>query len=387
MKIVQVVTQMEAGGAQKTAWLLTEGLRQRGHDCQLWFLYKKRPAFKENGFIHCFSPHRPAKVQWLGVAVRLWQKLHELQPDVILTHTHSANMFAAPIAAMATVPVRVVVHHNPYETYTPIARAADAVAFRTGCYSSMVTVSGGVSHSFARHSERYRCRLHRIYNGIAEPDIDSSIEVRKRYQIPERHTLFVNVGRLAKQKNQAMLFAMLQQIPDATLLLVGEGEMREALHAAAVEDAVAERVRFTGELPGPEVAAILREADLFLLPSHYESFCLAAVEAMHHGVPVVAHDLPCLREVLGDEQIFFPSGDTQELVRIVKRLLTSSEQRARMSAAGRARADRFTVDRMVAEYECLMAEELIYTSGRKSATYDFGRVNALGRVPRVHDHL
>jgi glycosyltransferase involved in cell wall biosynthesis len=387
MRIVQIVSQMEAGGAQKVASLLTEGFRQRGHDAQLWFLYKKRPAFELNSYTSCLYPRRPPPAVWCLTAARVWKKLRDLQPDVVLTHTHSANVFAAPIAAMAGVPVRVAVHHNPVETYSRLTRTFDKYAFSMGSYSEMIAVSGGVRQSFSDHSSRYNKRLHRIYNGIdTAGEIDTG-DIRAHYRIPGRHALLVNVGRLAKQKNQGLLLEMLMQIPEATLMLIGDGELGIELRSKAASLGVSDRVRFTGELPGDKVAAILRQADLFLLPSRYEAFCLAAVEAMHHGVAVVASDLPCLREVLGDGQLFFPVDNSEKLSEIVNRLLISPLERAVMVRAGKMRAENFSVDRMVGEYELLLAEALLYVHPRKSATNNFRRIDALGSVARVHDQL
>lgn len=387
MKIIQVVTQMEAGGAQKVAFLLNEGLRQAGHQAQMYFLYKKRPAYEEGPSIECLAPQRPGIAGWAGVAGTLWSRLRKARPDVVVTHTHSANAFAGPIAAVAGVPVRIAVHHNPIETYPPFARLADRIAFATGSYSSMVTVSGGVTRSFEHHSGLYKSRLHRIYNGIPPSPHHDSFDVKARYDIPEQHAVLVNMGRLAKQKNQALLFGMLQTVRDATLLLVGDGELRAGLHAAAAAAGVADRVRFTGELPTENCATILRQADLFLLPSRYESFCLAAMEAMHHGLPVIASDLPCLREVIGDGQVFFPADDVIALTNIVVRLLASPKERASMTASGSLRARRFSAERMVGEYELLMREAMLYASRNKSTANNFRRVDPLRGVSRINDQL
>jgi glycosyltransferase involved in cell wall biosynthesis len=385
MKIVQIVSQMEAGGAQRVASLLTDGLRQRGHNVKLWFLYKKRPAYEENSYVQCLADRRPSNPGWAALAAVLWHRLRDERPDVMIAHTHSANVYATPIAAMAGVPVRIAVHHNPIETYSPIARAADGIAFKAGFYSSMVAVSGGVRTSFDQHSPTYNSRLHRIYNGISCSPFHGTENIRTEYRIPEKHAVLANVGRLAEQKNQGFLFGTLQQLPDATLLLVGDGELATDLRRAAASSGVADRVRFTGELPPREVSAVLSQADLFLLPSLYESFCMAAVEAMYYGLPVVASNLPCLREVLGDGQLFFPVHDQDALTQIVKRLLDTPRERAAIGAAGKERAPLFSVERMVGEYESLMSNELLYASRRSSATNDLLRLEPLRGVPGIHD--
>jgi glycosyltransferase involved in cell wall biosynthesis len=274
------------------------------------------------------------------------------------------------------------------ETYSILARGADRIAFALGLYSSMVAVSGGVSRSFGGYGANYRSRLHRIYNGIGvQQEHVGQTDIRVRYGIPAVHFVLVNVGRLSKQKNQRLLLEMLRDLDDATLLIVGDGELAGEMRRSAASFGVATRVRFTGELPMEEVADILQQADLFLLPSLYESFCLAAVEAMQHGLPVVATDMACLREVLGDRQLFFPLNDTKRLLAIVARLLVSPEERKTMAEAGRARARLFSVERMVTEYECLIQEAGLYGRPRTSAADNFRRVDALGGIPGIHDQL
>jgi glycosyltransferase involved in cell wall biosynthesis len=389
MKIVQIVTQMEAGGAQKVALLLNEGLRERGHDARLWFLYRKRPFHTEASHVCVLAPERPRAGGWARLGAKLWRQLRAERPDAVVTHTHSANGFAAPIAAAAGIPVRVAVHHNPLETYSLPMRVADRCAFSIGCYSAMVAVSGGVLRSFAAHESAYKRRMHRIYNAIAPgrpEDLVSEADVRARYGISAEMRILVNVGRLAAQKHQRQLLHLLRLIPDAILLIVGEGELREVLRREAVTLGVGDRVRLPGELPGSQVEAILHCADAFLLPSLYESFCLAAVEAMQCGLPVIARDLACLREVLGDGQLFF-RGDLEELASKTRYLLDHPLAREAIGRSGRAQAERFTVERMVGEYECLLAEAALYARARPSAMDDLGRFDAVRRVPRIDYHL
>ena len=384
MKIIQIVTQMESGGAQKVASLLTEALRDRDHDAHLWFLYKKSSAYEESDHVRVLFPQRPAALGFAQLGRQLWKELRQAQPDAVITHTHSSNFFAAPVAAAAGVPIRVAVHHNPIDTYSPLMRIADRIVFAAGGYSSMVTVSGGVTQSFSSHNPVYQRHLHRIYNAIGSCAVLDPIDVRSHYNIPSGMKLLVNVGRMAPQKNQSLLLHMLQRISDAYLILVGDGDLRQTLAHEASILGVADRVRFAGELRTPQVNAILHAADAFLLPSCYESFCLAAVEAMQCGTPVIASDLVCLREVLGDRQLFFPMNNLGTLVRRVKYLLSHPELAAEMRVAGQARAEQFSITRMAGEYECLLNEAAVYARKQSSATNNLRRINPLGSIARIN---
>ncbi|MFB8229008.1 glycosyltransferase [Cellulosimicrobium sp. NPDC055967] len=77
-------------------------------------------------------------------------------------------------------------------------------------------------------------------------------------------------------------------VPDVSLTWVGDGPLREDVLRRAGERGVADRLRLVGRLPAPRVFAELDRADLFLLPTLRENFCVSAAEALVHGRPVVA---------------------------------------------------------------------------------------------------
>ena len=106
-----------------------------------------------------------------------------------------------------------------------------------------------------------------------------------------------------------------------------------------VELNIAHRVRFLGYLP--EVREVLGRMQLLVMPTmHFESFGIAAVEAMAMGLPVVASRVGGLAEIVEDGRTGFlvKPGDAVELAGAVQRLMDSPDMRARMGQAGRRRA-------------------------------------------------
>src|ERR1700692_960055 len=101
MKIVQIVTQMEAGGAQKVAYLLHRGFLERGYDAELWFLYTKRPFYDGLDGVHSLFDHSPSAFDYFVITHRLYSKLRSAKPDALITHTHYANLLGQLIAAFA----------------------------------------------------------------------------------------------------------------------------------------------------------------------------------------------------------------------------------------------------------------------------------------------
>lgn len=126
------------------------------------------------------------------------------------------------------------------------------------------------------------------------------------------------VGRLRHEKGQALLleaFAEMARQHAATLLLVGDGPDREVLECQARRLDVSGRVRFMGRCEPEEVFRLLAVMDVVVVPSLFEGFGLAAVEAMAAGRPVVATAVDGLAEVVEDgvSGFLIPVGDASAL--------------------------------------------------------------------------
>ena len=111
---------------------------------------------------------------------------------------------------------------------------------------------------------------------------------------------------------------------------------------------LAEAVELLGQWP--DVPGLLQAADVFAFPSIYEGMPGALIEAMALGVPVVASDIPPVREVLGpDEGVLVPGGDPEALAEGLVGLLQDGERASRLGRAGRARfLEEFTLEHSVA---------------------------------------
>ncbi len=353
MKIVQLVTQAEAGGAQRVAYLLAQEFERRGHESKLWFLYRKRAAYDGLPMVRSLWPERPGPLDQFRIAGRLVSELRREQPDIVITHTHYANVMGQCAARLCGIPKRIAVHHNPLETYPKVARLADFLLCATGGYTNIVAVSDAVIRSLDRYPGRFRRTLQRIYNGVPpSPHPACAADLRSRWDLPTGVPLLLNIGRLARQKNQQVLLGALARMPQAHLALAGDGELRGSLSQQAEELRVRNRVHFLGELDSAEIPLLLAAADIFVFPSLYEAMPLALVEAMRAGIPIVASDIPAHREILADGGMLTQPGPA-EFALAAGALIENFEERARLSAIARSRAALFTVEEMAYGYERL----------------------------------
>ena len=155
------------------------------------------------------------------------------------------------------------------------------------------------------------------------------------------------------------VFHAVQREVPARLILMGEGPELEPARVLASALGIEERVSFLGATR--DVASVLPQLDVFLLPSEYESFGLSALEALSSGVPVVASRVGGLPEVVeqGKSGFLEPVGAVRAMARRVVQLLRHPARLAAMREAARASAvDRFPVARVVARYEALYRRTL-----------------------------
>lgn len=188
---------------------------------------------------------------------------------------------------------------------------------------------------------------------------DDKESLRRRLGLPNG-PLLLGIGRLSKEKGfDRLVRAMpevLARVPNATLLLAGEGPERTALERLAAAAALPDRIRFLGRVE--DVANLLRAVNVVCVPSRSEGLGLAAIEAMASGVPVVATAVGGLTEVVEDGVTGYLAAPDYMAARIAD-LLVNDEQACAMGAAARARAEAFfSLERMTAETAAVWREAL-----------------------------
>jgi glycosyltransferase involved in cell wall biosynthesis len=164
-------------------------------------------------------------------------------------------------------------------------------------------------------------------------------------------------ARLVPWKRIDWLIDVLASVDGAGLVVVGDGPERERLAAHARALGVASRVCFAGRCRRAEGLALVAACDLFVLPSAYEGFPHAVLEAMSLGVPVVATAVGGTVEIVTDgvNGRLVPAADRQALREAIATTLAAPATRARLAAGGRATAARYGIDVMVAGTEAVLA--------------------------------
>jgi glycosyltransferase involved in cell wall biosynthesis len=262
---------------------------------------------------------------------------------------HATN-FAAPPAREAAVVATV--HDLTYLRYPEMVTAASAR------YAALVPKALARGATLCAPTAAVAAELTDTYRLAPERVLVTPLGVDPRWAaattpdpawladrgLPERYLLFV--GSQEPRKNLATLLAAYRtllagqhdQVPP--LVLVGPAGWGEALDLAGLP---ARAVRTPGYLPEDELARVMAGAAALAFPSWYEGFGLPALEALACGIPVVAADLPTLREVLGDQAELAPPGDADALAASLAKVLEDPGGEPARTAR-RARAAAFTWD-------------------------------------------
>lgn len=190
-------------------------------------------------------------------------------------------------------------------------------------------------------------------------------EVRERLRIPARAAAVIYVGRLAPEKELASLIGafagVAKRVPDALLLLIGDGPCRRELEEHAAQLGLADRVRFAGQQPVTDIRQWLQAGDVFALVSSNEGFPCSLSEAMAAGLASVVSDIPGNSQLIdnGVHGLVVPVRDEARIAEAIGVLLADPEACARMGAAARRRVvENYSTDKLMDRYEALFEEAL-----------------------------
>lgn len=190
-------------------------------------------------------------------------------------------------------------------------------------------------------------KVHVVRYGVplAAP-VASRSEARARLSLPEAGAIVGYVGRLVPQKRLEVLVEAMASLPDVTLALIGEGELRADLEELCA--ALGSRARFLGLRP--DAASLMSAFDVFCLPSRWEGLGVVLLEAMAAGIPIVGSRHGAIPEVLdgGRAGLVFDPDDALGLASAVQSLLDDPRLASTLVASARERlSTAFSVEEMM----------------------------------------
>ena len=301
----------------------------------------------------------------------------ELEYDLIVSHYWLSGLVGMELSALWKVP-----HSTSFHTLAEVKRQAlPGEIEHPSRHESEITIARSVDHVIV-WTEHERSMMVEMYGTspdrieIIPPGVDSS-RFAPASQAESREDLNLNgekvllyVGRLERLKGVDTLFKVLAQLehPDGLRLYIAGGSRgtpgMSRLLCLARDLGIRHKIKFLGSIPQERLKKYYNAADICVLPSYYESFGFAALEAAACGKPVVASRVGGLTTVVKDGETGFLvnwrcSGHFVERLDL---LLRNDELRREMGAAARLHAQTLTwentADRLIDAYSRLVATEV-----------------------------
>ena len=358
-----MISSLDGGGSELQTLMLAKHLDRNRFAPELLVLRRGgvlEPSVPADVPIHCLAEvTKPSKFYWPGAVHRAQVKtlaslLTERRIDVVYDRTFHMSLIAGPACAQVQVP-RVSTIVSPPSFAVPlnagrfvwIKRRRLAEAYRQA--ARVIAVSHAVASDVRKYYD-----LRRGVDVVLNP-VDLKTLLQQASQPislpnPSRFTI-VCVGRMSAEKNQRILLAALSDLKKrvhATMLpqviLVGDGPLRSSLEQFVAAFGLADDVTFAGHIS--VVAPYIAGADLLVLPSIFEGFPNVVLEAMALKTPVLAADIPVIRQLgrIGpsardrgyDCVATFECGNADSLAKKIQSVqLNSTARRSRVSAAYR----------------------------------------------------
>lgn len=371
MRVTHIITRLVIGGAQENTVATVLGLRQKP-DVHVRLISgpttgsegTMEPAFANCPEILTIVPNLVRPVHpWsdLRAFVELTRLLRRDKPDLVHTHSGKAGILGRLAARRAGV--RVIIHHIHGPSFGPFqGRLANAIFLRAEKVAAKSTThfvcsANAMSRIYLAAGIGRPEMYTRVLSGFRiEPFLQAHNDVGLRAKLGLANDAFIigKVGRLAPLKGHADLFRAFQEIvvkvPQARLLLVGDGSLRKELERQADALGIRDKVVFVGLVQPADVARYVGIMDCLVHLSQREALSRALPQALAAAKPVIAYDFDGADEVCihGETGFLVRTGDTASVSRHLLEFARDPALRDRLGKRGQQLVkDEFPVEKMI----------------------------------------
>jgi glycosyltransferase involved in cell wall biosynthesis len=370
MRVTHIITRLIIGGAQENTLATIAGLRQKGIEIKLL----SGPTLGPEGSLEAEARKTPDLLTLIPELVRpvhplkdfiafrkLERALRDKLPDLVHTHSGKAGILGRLAAKRAGVPAIIHHIHGPSFgnfqgrlanfAFTAAERHAGRVTDHFFCSAGAMTwlyLAAGIGHS-----DQYT----RIFSGFdQQPFLKATNDpaFRRALGLNESHFVIGKIGRLYHLKGHADAIAAFTRlaplVPNARLLFVGDGILRNDLENQVRAQGLTGKVIFAGLVPPAEVSRHIGVMDCIAHLSYREALSRVLPQALAAGKPVVAYDFDGADEVCLENQTGFlvRMGDIEAAAQRLLQLAREPALRERFGQTGRNFVrENFSIEKMV----------------------------------------
>lgn len=358
MRILQVITSLEMGGAETLVVNLIPRLQALGNTVDLCVFDGKETPLTQR--LREESPQTKIFALGHGVYNPLYIiKLAKIMKnyDIVHTHNSSPQLFVA-IASLFSQTHLVSTEHNTsnrkrnWKWYRPIE------SWMYGRYDHVICISKIAEEKLREYmggewlvksSNKYKS-ITTINNGIDVNAISKAEPCKELLDLKESRKSILMVAGFRKQKNQDTIIRALTLLDKEKyeVWFAGIGERMEEVKQLAFSLGVSDRVRFLGLRT--DIPNVLRAADVIVMSSHWEGLSLSNVEGMSAHKPFIASDVNGLKEVTKGYGLLFPHEDAKALAEEIEHLASDEAYYNEIAERCYNRALEFDISNTVSGY-------------------------------------
>lgn len=357
-KIVLYISSLARGGMERVFVNLAHYFKAQGYDVVMVTQYRKEQEYYlDSNIPRVMSDLTESEMSQNRVVnlLKRIRKLHSIfrgiQPDLILTCDGKMNMMT--LAASRGLKCKVVlsvIAEPRLEYYTKVMRFIARTFFVMA--DGIIVQTEPIKNFFPKWIIN-KCKI--LPNAL-NPEF-----IMERYT-GNRKKEIVSVGRLDKNKNQAMLIRAFAEIaeeyPEYKVVLYGDGQERNNLQALIEEKGLSERITLAGRVF--DVAEKIRKSEVFVLTTYSEGMPNALMEALVLGMAVVSTDCPSggPRQLIenGVNGILIQPGDEKGLIEALRRLLSDQEYREKLGEQAYKLQEKLSPERVNAMWKDYLEE-------------------------------
>ncbi len=345
MKVLFVVGGLPFGGIENLLFDLSLNLRKRNVEFKIVNL--SGTGEKTEEFLQAQLPvvklgksKKDIKTYRVKTTLKLRKLIKDYQPSIIHSMQFSGDYFSR-VASISLDGFKIITHIHSIKREARAERRLinKVLSYKTDVFLS---VSKEVFNIVEREHNIAKRPHYVLYNAI-NPE---RLKGEDKPELEKGKEYIVCVGRLVKQKNfdvAVRAFSLIEKsFPNLRLIIVGEGKEREKLTALVKKLKIERKVIFTGYRKN--VFPILKSSHLFLMPSSYEGFGIAHLEAMYAGLPAVISPYVPSKEIAYDCSLIVPI-KPREIANAISKLLSDNSLYKQFSQKAKEIAQQFTIDR------------------------------------------
>jgi len=350
MRVLQVINSLNIGGAEK---LLVDAIplfKKRGIEMELMLLNGEGTPFfnklkEQKVIIHTLSNGDTKKIYNPVLIFYIIPYLKKY--DIIHVHLFPSLYWVALAKLLSFSKVNLLfTEHNTQNRRRKKKYWYYIDRFIYKKYKVVVSITKEVNDSLKSYLSLNTDKFRIINNGI---DLSRFIDLPSQKTQDGSKIIVMQISSFREQKDQATLIRAMQYVPDNVVLyLVGDGEKRILCENLANELNLSDRVFFFGiRMDIPE---LLNSADIVVLSSHWEGFGLAIVEGMAAQKPVIASNVPGLKNVVNEAGLLFTQGDEKDLAGKIISLIDNPDFYSEIAYKCTERAKQYDINTMVDKY-------------------------------------